>query len=496
MTDTRVRVRYAPSPTGEPHVGNIHTAFFNWLFARHSKGAFIVRIEDTDQKRLVPTAPESILESLRWLGMDWDEGPDVGGAYGPYFQSQRLDIYSFYARKLIEEGAAYPCYCSEKRLEQMRAEQSARKVPPGYDRRCRNLTPAERAAREAEGIVPVVRLKVPDEGEITYHDMIYGDITVRNATLDDLILLKSDGFPTYHLANVVDDHLMEISHIMRANEWLPSVPRHVLLYKAFGWQPPVYAHLPMLLGPDRAKLSKRHGATSVLAYREMGYTVEAVQNFMALLGWAYDDKTEIFTLEQLIEYFTLEKVSPSPSIFSVEKLDWLNGHYIRTMATDTLAQRALPFITQDLRAAGKDEAAWPADRVAALAQRFMPLVQERIKRLTDVWPLVDFFFSDDVTYDRALLVGKGMTDANVRDVLKAALAALQGVERWQPAAMEAALRPLAEQLGLKVGQFFGTLRVAITGKTITPPLMESMEIVGRAVSLARLRQALALVEKA
>jgi len=252
----------------------------------------------------------------------------------------------------------------------------------------------------------------------------------------------------------------------------------------------------MLLGPDRSKLSKRHGATSVLAYRELGYLVEAVQNFMALLGWAYDDKTEIFTLDQLIEYFSLEKVSPSPSVFSVEKLDWLNGHYLRALSAGELGKRALPFIIKELRAAGKDEAVWPEARVAALADRFMPLVQERIKRLTDVWPLVDFFFADDVTYERALLVGKGMSEANVADVLKAALAALNALDGWEAPAMEAALRPLAERLGLKVGQFFGTLRVAITGKAITPPLLESMVIVGRTASLARLQHALKLIESA
>jgi len=494
MTDKPVRVRYAPSPTGEPHIGNIHTAFFNWLFARHNKGSFIVRIEDTDQKRLVPTAPESILESLRWLGLDWDEGPGVGGKYGPYFQSQRLDIYQYYARKLVEEGAAYPCYCSEKRLEQMRAEQIARKVPPGYDRRCRNLTPAERAAYEAEGIVPVIRLKIPLDGETSYHDVVYGDITVKNATLDDLVLLKSDGFPTYHLANVIDDHLMEISHIMRANEWLPSVPRHVLLYQALGWEMPVYAHLPMLLGPDRSKLSKRHGATSVLAYRDAGYLVEAVLNFMALLGWAYDDKTEIFTRDQLIEYFTLEKVSPSPSIFNVEKLDWLNGYYIRSLAPDELGRRAMPFILKELRASGADEDAWPTARVEHLVAQFIPLVQERIKRLTDIWPLVDFFFAGDLSYDPLLLVGKGMTQTTARAALLAAHKALSALDGWDTASMEAVLRPLAAQLGLKVGQFFGTLRVAITGKTITPPLLESMVIVGRETSLARLQKAAALLE--
>lgn len=493
MIDRPVRVRYAPSPTGEPHIGNIHTAFFNWLFARHHKGSFIVRIEDTDQARLVPTAPESILESLRWLDMDWDEGPDVGGGFGPYFQSQRLDIYHFYAKQLVEDGAAYPCYCSEERLEQMRAEQRARKVPPGYDRRCRNLTPAERAAREAEGIVPVIRLKAPLEGKTSYHDLIYGDITFENNTLDDLVLMKSDGFPTYHLANVIDDHLMEISHIMRANEWLPSVPRHVLLYRAFGWQPPIFAHLPMLLGPDRAKLSKRHGATSVLAYRDAGYLVEAVQNFMALLGWAYDDRTELFTLAQLIAYFDLDKVSPSPSIFNVEKLDWMNGYYIRQLQAAELLRRAMPFLMKEIMARKGADTIWTPLRVEEVAARFMPLVQERIKKLTDVWPLVDFFFDEAVSYDPASLVGKGMTPESTQAAIAATRDTLAALPRWQHDDLEEALRPLADRLGLKVGQLLGALRVAITGKTITPPLFETMAIVGRAACLQRLDQAIALL---
>ncbi len=283
MSDS-VRVRYAPSPTGLPHVGNIRTALFNWLFARHSGGSFIVRIEDTDVNRKVEGAVEAILDGLRWLGIDWDEGPEVGGEYGPYFQSQRLDIYQKAAQLLVTEGHAYPCYCSAQRLEQMRAEQTRRKQPPGYDRRCRSLSQEERAKFEAQGIIPVIRFKIPLEGQTRFNDLIKGEVVFDNSTLDDFVLLKSDGYPTYHLANVADDHLMKITHVLRADEWLSSTPRHMLLYNALGYQPPLFAHLPMILGTDRSKLSKRHGATAITEYRDLGYLPQAMMNFLALLG--------------------------------------------------------------------------------------------------------------------------------------------------------------------------------------------------------------------
>ncbi|MBM4448931.1 MAG: glutamate--tRNA ligase, partial [Chloroflexi bacterium] len=294
-----VRVRFAPSPTGFPHVGNIRTALFNWLFARHSGGVFIVRIEDTDVARRVKGALEGILGGLRWLGLDWDEGPEVGGKYGPYFQSQRLDLYREAAKRLVAQGDAYYCYCSSERLAEIRAEQQKRKQSVGYDRHCRDLTGAERKQKEAEGITPVVRFKMPLEGQTSFKDIIWGEIVVENSTLDDYVLLKSDGYPTYHLANVVDDHLMEISHVLRAEEWLSSVPRHKLLYQALGYEMPLLAHLPMILGTDRSKLSKRHGAVSITEYKEQGYLPEAMVNFLALLGWSLDDKTEIFSRDEL-----------------------------------------------------------------------------------------------------------------------------------------------------------------------------------------------------
>ncbi|MFC1848428.1 glutamate--tRNA ligase, partial [Chloroflexota bacterium] len=330
MSERSIRVRFAPSPTGHPHIGNIRTALFNWLFARHHGGTFILRIEDTDQTRKVEGALESILESLRWLGLDWDEGPETGGDYGPYFQSERLGLYHKRFQQLLDSDHAYRCYCSTERLAQMRDEMAERKESVrSYDRRCRYLSPAERVQFESQGIAPVIRFKVPLEGQTTFHDLIKGDITFDNSELDDIVLLKSDGYPTYHLANIVDDHLMEISHVMRADEWLSSTPRHVLLYQALGWEPPQFAHLPMILGPDKAKLSKRHGATSIVEYRDQGYLPQAMMNFLAMLGWSLDDKTEIFSAEELVQHFSIDRISKAPAVFNRDKLDWINGLYIR-----------------------------------------------------------------------------------------------------------------------------------------------------------------------
>ena len=301
-----VRVRFAPSPTGLVHAGSIHTAMFDYLYARHTGGQFILRIEDTDVERKVEGAVENMMEALKWLGLDWDEGPDVGGPYGPYYQSQRLHLYKEAAEKFVAQGNAYYCYCSPERLEAMRKEQEARKQPPGYDRLCRSMTAAERAAREAAGIKPVIRFKVPLEGQTEFHDLIYGDVVFENKTIDDFVILKSDGYPTYHLANVVDDHAMKISHVIRGEEWISSTPRHLLMYQAFGYTPPQYVHMPVIVGADRAKLSKRRGAISILEYRDMGYLPEAMFNFLVLIGWSLDDKTEIMTRQQMVENFSLE----------------------------------------------------------------------------------------------------------------------------------------------------------------------------------------------
>jgi glutamyl-tRNA synthetase len=465
-------------------VGNIRTALFNWLFARHSGGRFILRIEDTDMVRKVEGAQESILESLRWLGLDWDEGPGVGGQYGPYLQSERLHIYQPIARQLVEKGHAYYCYCSPERLEEMRKEQAQRKEPPRYDRRCRDLTQEERARLESSGIVPVVRFKTPLEGETGFYDLIRGEVVVKNSTLDDFVLLKSDGYPTYHLANVIDDHLMEISHIMRADEWLPSTPRHKLLYEALGWEPPKYAHLPMILGPDRSKLSKRHGATSVMEFRERGYLPEVMFNFLALLGWSLDDHTEIMSREELIRHFSLGRISVTGAIFSHDKLDWMNGVYIRRLSLDEMVARVLPYLERDLpRSVSRpisNEYVW----------QIVPLLQERVKVLGEMAGLSDLFFVDEMDYDAGLLAGKGMAREMALRALETALAALKPLEAFDAASLEGVLRPLAEQLGLKTGQLFGVLRVATTGRTAAPPLFETMAVLGKEKCLKRLEAAM------
>lgn len=481
MTDT-VRVRFAPSPTGYLHVGGARTALFNWLFARHHNGVFILRIEDTDRTRYEPEAVQNIMESLRWLGLEWDEGPEVGGDYGPYFQSQRLDLYQKYAQQLVDSGHAYRCYCSPERLALMREEQQRRGEPNlGYDRHCRHLTARERAEYEARGIVPVVRLKVPLEGQTSFHDVLHGDTTVDNARLDDLVLLKSDGYPTYHLANVVDDHLMEISHIMRADEWLPSVPKHVLLYDAFGWEIPVYAHLPVILAPTgKGKLSKRHGGVAVHEFRREGYLPEAMVNFLALVGWAYDDKTEFFTRQELIERFDLAGVSKSPAAFSYDKLEWMNGVYIRQLTQDALYERLVPFLASGL---GMEEREL---RERKETWEIVPLIQERLKKLTDAAEWVDFFFVDRISYEPSLLVDKKMTAAESLAVLRKAQETLTALPDFAEETLEEALRALVEELGLKAGHIFGIIRVAATGKKVAPPLFGTLSVLGREQVLKRL----------
>jgi glutamyl-tRNA synthetase len=482
-----VRVRYAPSPTGEPHVGNIRTALFNWLFARHEGGSFVLRIEDTDQTRLVPGALEKVLESLRWLRLDWDEGPEVGGPHGPYFQSERLEIYHRYANQLLESGWAYLCYCTPERLEALRTEQARLKQPPRYDRHCRDLSDEERWERAGRGLKAVVRFKTPLDGKTSFTDLVRDDITFENATLDDFIIIKSDLYPTYHLANVVDDHLMEISHVLRAEEWLPSTPRHLLLYQALSWQPPLFAHLPMLLGKDRSKLSKRHGATSVLEYAEQGYLPEAMFNFLGLLGWSLDDHTEIISREQFIQHFSLERIVKSPAIFDPDKLTWMNGGYMRSLPPERLVALVRGRLERDL----PPDAPRPLDEGYIL--RMVPLIRERVKRLDDLKRFAEFFFlGDDLDYSVSDLLGKAFAgrpqDAAL--ALGAARERLASLPSWDEQSLEGALRPLAENLSLKAGDLFMLVRVAVTGGPVAPPLFQSMTILGREICLARLRRAL------
>jgi len=473
--ETMVRVRFAPSPTGYPHLGNIRTALFNWLFARHNNGSFILRIEDTDVARRVEGAVDTILDSLRWLGLDWDEGP--------YFQSERLEMYREAADQLVREELAYLCYCSPQRLEAMRQEQTKRKQPPGYDRRCRHLTREQKAGLEVSGAPPVVRFKSPLEGQTSFHDLIRGEIVFENSTLDDFVLLKSDGYPTYHLANIVDDHSMAISHILRADEWLSSTPRHVLLYQALGWQPPQFAHLPMILGTDRSKLSKRHGATAINEYRDQGYLPEAMINFLALLGWSLDDKTELLRREEIVKHFSLERVSKTAAVFNRDKLDWMNGVYLRNLSLEDYSERAISFLERDL----PSEVERPLD--TDYIRQIMPLIQERAKTLAEVPQLSEFFFVDKLEYDAGLLLGK-LESGQVVKILQATMTKVEGLGNWDAASLEAVLRPMAEELNLKTGVFFGLLRVATTGRTAAPPLFQTMEVLGKERCLERLKTAL------
>jgi glutamyl-tRNA synthetase len=483
MTE-QVRVRFAPSPTGYPHVGNIRTALFNWLFARHCGGKFIVRIEDTDVARRVEGVVEAILNSLRWLGMEWDEGPEVGGEYGPYFQSQRLELYREAAGRLVAQGGAYYCYCSPQRLEEMRAEQTKRKQPPGYDRRCRDLSAEERAQEEAAGVTPVVRFRMPLEGHTEVSDIIRDNLVFENSKLDDFVLLKSDGYPTYHLANVVDDHLMKISHVLRAEEWLSSLPRHKRLYQALGYEMPRLAHLPMILGPDRSKLSKRHGAVSITEYREQGYLPEVMVNFLALLGWSLDDKTEIFSPPELVKYFSLERVSQTAAIFNQDKLNWMDGLYIRNLSLEDFTRRSLPFLDKKLPAEVKRPLS------TEYVSQIMPLVQERAKTLAEVTELTEFFFAAGLSYDPGLLIGKNMSRDSAMKALEVGQQRLNRLETFDEDSLEGVLRPLAEELGLKTGQLFGALRVAVTGRTAAPPLFQTMAVLGKERCLERIETAL------
>ncbi|MEX2372299.1 MAG: glutamate--tRNA ligase, partial [Dehalococcoidia bacterium] len=383
-SDRPVRVRYAPSPTGEPHVGNVRTAVWAWLHARHAGGQFLVRIEDTDQARRVEGSEERILESLAWLGLDWDEGPDIGGPHAPYRQSERLPSYQAAAARLVEQDNAYPCFCTPEELDALRARQREAKQPPGYDGHCRPI-PRDEAAGRASREPHVVRFKTPEGGATVAEDLLRGPIEVQNDTLDDFVILKTDGFPTYHLAHAVDDPAMEITHVTRGDEWIPSLPRHALLFDALGEPRPVYVHTPIILAPGGGKLSKRHGARSVLEYAADGFLPDALLNFLCITGWGHGDET-VFSRERLIEVFDIEHLSLNPAVFDLEKLSWLNGVYLREMPEDDLTEAIARRLEMDL----PPDVARPVDR--ALVEAVTPLIQERIQTLADVAPLVDFFW--------------------------------------------------------------------------------------------------------
>ncbi len=487
----RIRVRIAPSPTGDPHVGTAYIALFNLAFARSQQGTFILRIEDTDRERSSKESEEAILHSLRWLGLDWDEGPDVGGPHGPYRQSERSDVYRRYAGELVERGAAYPCFCTPERLAKLREEQRRQKLSTlGYDRHCRrNVSPEEAKARLAAGEPHVIRLAVPEDGETRLADLIRGEVVIQNATIDDQVLLKSDGFPTYHLASVVDDHLMEISHVVRAEEWISSTPKHLLLYQAFGWEPPAFAHMPLLRNPNRSKISKRKNPTSLRWYEQQGYLPEALLNFLALMGWSAAHDQEVFSLDQMIAEFDWRRVAKSGPVFDMQKLDWLNGVYIRRMERAELARRIKRTVLADT----------PVDEQSV--ERTIPIVQERMKRLTDYVPLTRFLF-EDVSPSLEDLAPKKTPVEKAGECLKEALGALESIRpggEWNAEALEKSCRAVSVARhggSMSAGKVFMCLRVAVTGSRVSPPLFESMELLGRERTLGRIKRAISRIDEA
>lgn len=458
---TTVRVRFAPSPTGYLHLGGIRSALFDYLLAQKTGGQFILRIEDTDRERLVDGALEQIKDSLDWLGLKYDEGPDTPGEFGPYIQSERLEIYAEHAKTLQDSGSLYPCWCTPERLTKLREEAQKAKIAFKYDRFCLE-NPQDDAKPH------VLRFKVPENQTVVWDDAVKGSQSIQTGDVDDFVAIKSDGFPTYHFASVVDDHLMQISHVLRGDEWVASTPKHLLLYSAFGWQPPVFAHLPQVLGTDKAKLSKRHGAKSVQEYRHEGYLPEAVINFLVLLGWNQGDGTtqEIYSRAELVKAFSLEGINSSPAVFDPERLDWFNGKYIRSLTPDALQTASEGF--------------WPpaTDSTPKYRQQVLNLVQERLVRLDQLPEFTDFFFTDPTVDPKLFSDDSSPLLTAARDVL--------AKTEFGVDALEPALRQLAEDQSVKPGQLFSAIRIATTGRTAAPGLFETLAVLGQETVLRRL----------
>ena len=483
QSQREVRTRFAPSPTGDLHVGNIRTALFDWAYARHTGGKLIFRIEDTDRERVTDEYINRAIETLQWLGLNWDEGPEVGGPYGPYLQSQRLEIYTHWAKTFIANGDAYNCYCSTEELEKRREKQRELNQAPGYDGKCRSLSADEISEFENEGRKPVIRMRMPD-GETRFTDLIRGEVTFEHKYVPDFVLMRADGSPLYTLAVAVDDVLMKVTHVLRGEDLLSSTPRQIRVYQAMGVAPedfPFFAHLPFVMGQDNAKLSKRNGEVSIAWYREQGFLPEAICNYLALLGWSPGDDVENITMEELVQLFTVERVNSSPARFDMKKLEAINGDKIRALTIDDFLSRALPFLLKDGVIQGSDEE-------IAIVKSALPIIQERIARMNEVTAMLKFLFVEEVIFDSE-------SETKVKEepsqhVISQALSALENVNDWKHDVIESALRAvLIEKLGLKPRLAFGPVRIAVTGSHISPPLFESMELLGKARSLARLKAA-------
>lgn len=470
-----MRVRFAPSPTGALHIGSVRTTLYNYFLARQSAGSLILRIEDTDQERLVPGAIDDIYAGLQWIGVRYDEGPREGGPHAPYIQSERLPLYQKGAQELVDSGAAYYCFCSRERLEQMRAAQRARGEITRYDRHCRNIPAAEAAERARNESDHVIRLKVPMDGTIAIDDLVYGHVEWPLETIEDQILLKSDGFPTYQLAVVIDDHLMQIDPIIRGEEWLPSTPKHLLVYRAFGWTVPPHAHVPNVLGPDGKKLSKRHGATQVDEFRREGYLPEAMVNFLALIGWSPGTEEEVFSMEDLVRKFRIDQVQKAGGKWDRDRLNYFNGLWIRRLSDDELLHRLEPFLPTE----------WDRQLVRAV----VPLIKERMTTLVEAKELIAFLFTDTVTHDPALLVPKKYLPMDVITALSRVTVLLRFVEPFAAPAIEQAIAAVATDLGWTLRDLTIAVRAAVTGRKIGPPLYGSIALLGKERTLARLEAA-------
>ena len=477
-----VRVRIAPSPTGDPHVGTAYIALFDYVFARQHGGKFVLRIEDTDQTRARADSEQMIFDALRWVGITWDEGPDVGGPYGPYRQSERAHIYKEHADTLLARGEAYRCFCTPDRLEKLRVQQKLEKKDLGYDRHCRDLDPADGARRATAGESFVVRLKVPLAGPIEFIDKLRGPVIRDAKELDDQVLLKSDGLPTYHLANVVDDHLMEISHVIRAEEWISSTHKHVLLYKAFGWELPEFIHMPLLRNPDKdkTKISKRKHPVSINYYKDIGILPQTLRNFLALMGWSFGGDREKFTTEEMISVFSWDRMSLGGPVFDLEKLKWLNEQYLHEMSYDQIADALID---------------WRINK--AYLAKVVPLVRERIRKLDEFIPATEYFFSGDLDYT-PILGDMVIPEIAATDVAKGVLDYVERFEArdgWDAAQLEEIGRAWTEALGWKAKHSFMLLRLAVTGRKASPPIFQTMEVIGKEITRRRLRQAAAVIGK-
>ncbi|MFH1959207.1 MAG: glutamate--tRNA ligase [Patescibacteria group bacterium] len=473
-----IRTRMAPSPTGDMHVGSMATLLKNYAFAKKNNGQFILRIEDTDQNRLIKGSKSELKQVIHDYGLDWDEGPDRDGKYGPYVQSQRLEIYQKKAKELIDKDLAYYCFCSKDRLVKVREAQRAEKKPPRYDRHCLSLSKEEAQKKVDAGKKYVIRLKVPANQEVKFTDLLRGEIIVNSNEIDDQVLIKSDGYPTYHLAVVTDDHLMEISHIMRGEEWISSTPKRILLYKAFGWQPPVYIHIPVFLNPDgKGKMSKRKGTVSARLFLDQGYLPEAMLNFFMILGWAPKDQREILTLEEYIKEFDPKDISAKSVVFDLDKLKWMNGIYIRNLDFSQLKQRVQPFLPTD----------FPTEKLDLI----LPLIKERLETLDQIEQLTEFFYRD-IELESAKLLKKA-NQKIVLDELNKTQSALDSLTDWSIESIEQVIRNLQESNDWKRGQYFMMLRLVITGRKISPPLFETIHALGQKLTRERLAKAYQLV---